>query len=70
MANTITVKAYLVNGDMRDILIDTNPHNAIEEYFLPDTRPPVERLVIEAFSQEGKKVTLSITQKNIFFDVE
>ena len=69
MKNTISVKAYLVDGGEMEILNDANPSQAIEQYLLPDTRPPVQTLVFAAYTDEGKLIKLSFTQKSITFSV-
>lgn len=63
--NTVSVTAYFVTGEVNNVLENASPKDAIENYFLPDMRPPVENLLIEAFDKDGKKVTISITQKSI-----
>lgn len=68
--NTLSVKAYIVNGDMADILEDATPDEAIENYLCPDMRPPVQTIVIEAKTADGKLVKLSITQKEIYASME
>ena len=63
--NTISALAYVVNGATSDILESVTPAAAIENYFLPDMRPPVQTLVIKAVTDEGKTVLLSITQNSV-----
>jgi hypothetical protein len=63
--NTITVTAYLVNGSSNEVLTDASPKDAIEEYLMPDMRPPVQTLVIKAITSDGKEVKLSISQSSI-----
>lgn len=63
--NTISVTAYIVTGSTNDILIDASPKTAIEDYFLPDMRPPVQTIVIKAVTNEGQLVTLSISNSTI-----
>ncbi len=63
--NTVSVTAYIVTGSTNDILIDASPKEAIEQYFMPDMRPPVQTLVITAMTNDGKEVTLSISNSTI-----
>lgn len=65
MNNTISVIAYIITGDTNEILIDVKPKEAIEKYFMPDMRPPVQTLVIKATTNDGKEVTLSISNSTI-----
>lgn len=58
--NTISVTAYLVNGGLINLLENETAKESIEQYFLPDTRPPVETLSIVAKTDDGKEVTLNI----------
>ena len=67
--NTISVTAFIVTGEVNDILSDSTPHDAIENYFCPDMRPPLETIVIKAKTDEGKTVLLSITQNSIHVKV-
>jgi hypothetical protein len=69
MKNTISVKAYIVDGSINDILEDASPKTALDEYFSPDTRPPVEELVISAFADDGRVVDIYITPKKIRVDI-
>lgn len=63
--NTISVTAYIVNGDLNEVLIDASPKEAIDQYFMPDMRPPVQTLVIKAIKNDGKEVSLSISNSSI-----
>ena len=63
--NTVSVTAYLVDGGINQILEEANPKDAIEQYLLPDMRPPVQTLVIEAQTDDGKTVVLSISNRNV-----
>ena len=68
--NTISVTAYIVTGSTNDILVNSTPHEAIENYLCPDMRPPVQTIVITAKTNDGKTVKLSIGQDRIYADVE
>ena len=59
--NQISVRAYLVDGSTLDILEDASPKDAIENYFCPDMRPPVQTIVITTKTDDGKIITLSIS---------
>jgi len=63
--NRISVQAYFVNGSMQDVLEDATPQEAIENYLLPDMRPPVQTLVISVATKEGKHFSISISQTSI-----
>jgi hypothetical protein len=68
--NTISVRAYIVTDDINDILENASPKKAIENYLCPDMRPPVQTIVIEAKTHDGKMVTLSITPSSISANIE
>lgn len=68
--NTISVSAHIITGGTNEILINATPHDAIENYLCPDMRPPVETIVIKAKTDEGKTVTISVTQNKIYADIE
>ncbi|HEV7331814.1 MAG TPA: hypothetical protein VGN63_12315 [Flavisolibacter sp.] len=70
IANTLSVTAYLVNGTEFQLLTQTPPEVALAEYFCPDVHPPVHYLVIEATTNEGKRVKLHIAPENIKAVVE
>ncbi len=59
-ANRISVKGYLVNGSIAEVLINATPKEAIERYFLPDSGAPVQTLVIDIFDSDGKEHSISI----------
>ena len=63
--NTISVRAYLVNGDVNDILENASPKDAIEDYLFPDMRPPVQTIVIDAITDDGKKLNITISPTSI-----
>ena len=64
--NTISVTANIVTGGDIKILENESPHQAIEKYLCPDMRPPVENILIEAMTDDGKLVKISIVQKRIY----
>lgn len=55
LRNRITVKAYLVNGDIADIITDAKPKEAIDNYFYPDSGAPVKTLFIGFVDDKGKE---------------
>jgi hypothetical protein len=63
--NIISVRAYLVNGDVNDILEEASPKEAIESYLFPDMRPPVQTLVMNAVTSDGKQLSISISPTSI-----
>jgi hypothetical protein len=58
--NSVTVRAYLVNGDVADIVQDANPKQAIE-YFYPDSGAPVRILEFSIIDSNGKQCSVSIS---------
>jgi hypothetical protein len=68
--NTISVRAYLVNGDINDILVNASPKEAIEDYLFPDMRPPVQTIVIEAITDDGRRLNISISPKSITAELQ
>ncbi|HEY5370500.1 MAG TPA: hypothetical protein VIJ75_16065 [Hanamia sp.] len=68
--NTISVRAYLVNGDVNDILENASPKEAIENYLFPDMRPPVQTIVLDAVTAEGKKLNISISPTSITASIQ
>ena len=64
--NTISVTAYIVTGSDIKILLNESPHQAIEKYLCPDMRPPIENILIEAMTDDGKLEKISITQERIY----
>lgn len=70
ITNTLSVTAYLVNGTEFQLLTYTPPAVALAEYFCPDVHPRVNYLVIEAATNEGKKVILHISQDTIRAEME
>ena len=68
--NTISVQAYLINGQLNDVVDNDAPQNAIEEYFFPDSGAPVSSLVITAKTNDGKTVTLSLSKDRISASIE
>ncbi len=46
-----------------------SPKRAIEKYFMPDMRPPVSVLIIEATDKDGKRVRLYLDDSNVSFEV-
>lgn len=67
MENTITVFAKLVDGSEAWRLSLATPKDALEEYFMPDTSPPVSVLFIEVTDKEGKTLTLTIDPSDVSF---
>ena len=65
MKNRISVLAYLVDGSELPILDDVTPHEAIENYFCPDARPPVQSISITITNDSGKRFVISVTQKEV-----
>jgi hypothetical protein len=61
--NTISVIAYLVDGGVINLLENETAKESIEQYFLTDTRPPVDLLSIKVKTNDGKEVTLNIGQR-------
>lgn len=70
MKNLISVTSFLVDGSVCDILENVTPSTAIEQYFSPDTRPPVSSLIIKARTEDGKLVTLAISPTSISATIE
>lgn len=67
--NTISVTANLINGSAHDILEDVSPKEAIN-YFYPDSGPPVTFFTIKAKTNDGKTVTLSLSESKISATIE
>jgi len=63
--NTVSVMVYLKYNSSIEMLENSNPKNAIENYFYPDSGAPVLNIIIKAMTQEGKLITLSITDSAI-----
>lgn len=63
--NTISVMVYLKDNSSNELLFNSNPKNAIQEYFYPDSGVPVLNVIIKAMTLEGKLITLSITDTSI-----
>lgn len=63
--NTISVMVYLKDNSSSELLVNSNPKNAIQDYFFPDSGVPVLNIIIKAMTQEGKLITLSITDYSI-----
>lgn len=63
--NTISVVVYLKDNSSIEMLKNGNPKNAFENYFYPDSGAPVLNVIIKAFTNEGKLITLSITDNTI-----
>ena len=58
--NSLSLKAYLVNGEVADIVQDANPKQAIE-YFYPDSGAPVRILEFSIIDRDGKQCSVSIS---------
>lgn len=58
-ANTVSIKAFLVNGDEADYLEDVTAEKAIE-FLVGETGVPVQTLSIRLVDNNGKKYTISI----------
>lgn len=65
LTNTISVTACLVNGTEFQFLSRAPTEVALAEYLCPDVYPKVQTLVIDVITNEGKKVTLNISQERI-----
>lgn len=70
MENTISVTMRDKASGGRTILSEVSPKQAIEEYLLPDTYPPVAVLIIEATDTNGKKLKLWVSDTDVSFEVE
>lgn len=68
--NTLSITAYLVNGNEFQLLTQAPPEVALAEYLCPDVHPPVKTLVIEASTVEGKRVKLNISPDGINASIE
>jgi len=53
----------LVTGTRIEVFDNLDAKEAIKQYFLPDTGPPVSNLKIIAKTDDGKEVTLNISDK-------
>ena len=65
VTNTVSVKAYLVNGNVAEVLEDAAPKYAIEQYFYPDSGAPVRSLEIDIVDSKGKQYSISIFPSGI-----
>jgi len=68
--NTISVMVYLKDNSSSELLVNSNPKIAIHDYFFPDSGAPVLNIIIKAMTQEGKLITLSITDSSIDGSIE
>jgi hypothetical protein len=68
--NTISVTVNLINGTAADVLENVSPKVAINQYFYPDSGAPVTFLTIKAKTNDGKTVTLSLSETNISATIE
>lgn len=68
--NTISVAVYMVDGGFNEILSNATPAKAIDDYLFPDMRPPVRVIVINAMTEDGKNITLSVFQNRITVNIE
>lgn len=68
--NTFSATVYTVAGTDTTILEEVSPNDAIEQYLCPDMRPPVQTLVIQVKTDDGKLISISITQNKIFGRIE
>lgn len=68
--NTISVMVYLKDNSSNEPLVNSNPKNAIQDYFFPDSGAPVLNVIIKAMTQDGKLITLSITDSLIDGHIE
>ncbi|HKR06728.1 MAG TPA: hypothetical protein VJY62_18985 [Bacteroidia bacterium] len=65
--NRITVTADFVDGSVNDILSDVTPKQAIENYFFPDSRPPVSAIYLSFVDENGKVHKITITQQEVVY---
>lgn len=63
--NTISMIADLASGDELPYLRDATPAEAIQKYLSNHNTQPVQQLVITAKTNDGKLVSISITQHQI-----
>jgi hypothetical protein len=63
--NKISVTAFLVDGNSIDVLTDVTPKDAIENYFMPDMRPPIESIILHFVGDNGKVKVISISQRDV-----
>jgi hypothetical protein len=63
--NSVSVRAYLANGDLHEVLEGADPKTAIEDYFMPDTPAPVRELILKVRTQDGQLVSLYISANRI-----
>ena len=68
--NTISVRAYIVNGQVNDILDNDTPKTAIDEYLFPDSGAPVSTLEITVKTNEGQTISLSLSKDKIYAKIE
>ena len=68
--NTISVTVNLINGDQGNVLENVSPKEAINEYFYPDSGPPVTFFTITAKTNDGKTVTLCLSENKISATIE
>jgi hypothetical protein len=59
--NTISASVSMVNGGYKKILDSENAFKAIEQYLYPDCRPTVSVYTLTATDNNGRSVTISIS---------
>lgn len=63
--NTISVRAYLANGDLHEVLENVSPREALSSYFMPNSPAPVQELILKVRTRDGRLVSLYITPDRI-----
>jgi hypothetical protein len=63
--NSVSVRAYLANGDLHEVLENVSPREALTKYFLPDSPAPVQELIVKVRTRDGRLVSLYITPDRI-----
>jgi hypothetical protein len=62
--NSVSIRAYLTNGELREVLESGTPAQALH-HLLPGTSADVQELILKVRTRDGRVVSLYINQQRV-----